>query len=249
MFCSIKLKNNDYQCYYETYGSKDKEPLVLLHGWGVDSSIFSNIISQLDYYVVVLDFLGFGKSDTPLIPLTLEDYVNQVAQVMEKLNLKNITMLGHSFGGRIAIKYNYYYNLSNLILVDSAGIKKFNYKLRKKIIKYKLLKKYYYIFSKKKYQKLVETSGSRDYKILSPIMKQTMNKVINVDLRKYCKKTRTKTLILWGVNDQETPLQDGYIFYKCFYRSRIILFYKSGHFPSLDEKDKFIRIINGVKDD
>lgn len=249
MFYKVKIKNNTYNCYYDTNGKIDKQPLVMLHGWGVDSSIFKEIINQLDYYVIIIDFIGFGKSDSPIIPFTLDDYVDEVNQIIKNLKLKNITLLGHSFGGRVAIKYNYYYNIYNLILVDSAGINHRTLSLYKKIIKYKLLKKYYFIFDKVKYKELIINSGSRDYKLLPPIMKQTMNKIIKVDLRKYCKVTRTNTLILWGVNDNETPLTDSYIYHKLFFNPKLIIFYKSGHFPFLDEQEKFIRVINKVMND
>ena len=59
-------------------------------------------------------------------------------------------------------------------------------------------------------------------------MKQTMNKVIKEDLKKYCLHRRTKTLLLWGINDSETPLKDGYTFYNLYEQSRMIIFYKSG---------------------
>ena len=244
MFCKIKINENTYNCYYETYGDIKNPPLVLLHGWGVDSSIFKNIIPSLHYYCILIDFIGFGKSDQPKTPFTLNDYVTQINKMLLKLKVKNYSMLGHSFGGRVAIKYNYYYNINYLILSDSAGIKRNNIKLRTKILKYKLLKKIYYITSKTKYNELISNSGSRDYKLLSPVMKQTMNKVIKEDLKKYCKNRKTKTLLLWGLYDEETPLKDGYLFNNLFENSRIIIFYKSNHFPHLDEKDKFIRLVN-----
>lgn len=249
MYLKVKIKENYYNCHYNTYGDASKTPLVLLHGWGVDSSIFDNIIKSLNYYVITIDFLGFGKSDKPISPLSLNDYVSSLEQLIKHLKLRDIILLGHSFGGRVAIKYNYYYNVNNLILVDSAGIRHKNKNLRKKIIKYKLLKKIYFITSKEKYNNLIKNSGSRDYKILSPVMKQTMNKIIKEDLKKYCTKSRTKTLILWGVNDEETPLIDGYTYNKLFYDSRMIIFYNSSHFPHLDEKEKFVRIINSVIND
>lgn len=246
MYCTVKIKNQVYNCYYETNGKITKKPLVLLHGWGVNSKIYNNLINDLDYYVIVIDFIGFGHSDMPLRSFTLDDYVDQLEQIIKYLNLENITLVGHSFGGRVAIKYNYYYNLKNLVLVDTAGIRHRSIDLYKKIYKYKILKKYYFLTNKTKYEELLSNSGSRDYKVLTPIMKQTMNNIIKEDLRKYCKKTRTKTIILWGLKDNETPINDGYKFYKIFYNSRIIIFYRSAHFPFLDEKEKFIRIINCV---
>lgn len=249
MFCKVKINNQTYNSYYETYGSKENNPLVILHGWGIDSSSFKEVINNLNYYVILIDFIGFGKSDEPIIPFSLEDYVSQVAQTISYLKIKDFILLGHSFGGRVAIKYNYYYNLNKLILVDSAGIKHKTLSLYKKIIKYKILKKIYYLFNKPKYNYLIKNSGSRDYKVLPPIMKQTMNKVIKEDLKKYCKSNKTPTFILWGVNDLETPLSDCYIFHKLFFKCRLVIFYKSGHFPYLDEKEKFIRVINGVIND
>lgn len=244
MFCKVKIKDKEYNCYYETNGKIAKQPLVILHGWGVNCSIFKSIINELNYYTISIDFIGFGKSDNPIIPFTLDDYVEQLHQIVKYLKLQNISILGHSFGGRVAIKYNYYYNLNTLILVDSAGIKHRTFVTYKKIIKYKLLKKYYYIFHKNKYNILINNSGSNDYKVLLPVMKQTMNKIITIDLKKYCKTTRTNTLILWGVNDTETPISDSYIFHKIFFNQKLIIFYKSGHFPFLDEKEKFIRVLN-----
>lgn len=248
MFCQVKIKNNKYNVYYEIYNDKTKHPLILLHGWGVDSSIFQEIIPKLNYYVIVLDFIGFGKSDQPLNPLTLEDYVSEVAQVVKYLHLKDYYILGHSFGGRVAIKYNYYYDIRGLILVDSAGIKHSPLKLKYKIYSYKIKKIIYKIFNERKYQKLITESGSSDYKALSSVMKQTMTKVIKVDLKKYCA-SPTYTLIIWGINDAETKVSDGYKYFQLFTNSRLIQFYHSGHFPFIDEEQKFTRVINEVIDD
>ena len=79
-------------------------------------------------------------------------------------------------------------------------------------------------------------------------MKQTMNKVIKVDLKKYCH-SPTKTLILWGINDTETKINDAYTFYNIFKNARLIQFYHSSHFPFLTEEKKFIRVVNEVLDD
>ena len=149
MFYKVRIKENNYNCYYETYGDKSKPPLVLLHGWGVDSSIFKNILNDLDYYCILIDFIGFGKSDNPIEAFSIDDYVIQVNSIINHLKIQNYSILGHSFGGRVAIKYNYYYNINSLILSDSAGIKKTNLQLKKKILKYKILRKYIIYYRKK----------------------------------------------------------------------------------------------------
>ena len=244
MYCKVEIKNESYNCFYDANDNGRKQPLVLLHGWGVDSEIFNNIKDKLNYYVIVIDLIGFGKSDKPKEPFTLEDYVNQLHQMIRKLKLENIILLGHSFGGRVAIKYNYYYNVKKLILVDSAGIKKRSLNLYYNIIKYKLLKRIYKITNIEKYHKLIKTSGSDDYRKLSPIMKRTMTNILKEDLKKYCKITRIRVQIFWGLYDNQTPIKDAYKFINLFYDSRLLIFYSSGHFPHLTESEKFINAIN-----
>lgn len=249
MYCKVKIKNENYNCYFDTNNKKNKQPLILLHGWGVSSSEFKDIIDNLNYYVIMIDFIGFGKSDDPKQPFTLDDYISQLHQMINYLQLNNVILLGHSFGGRVAIKYNYYYDIKKLILVDSAGINNKKLKTYYQIYKYKLLKNIYKIIDKEKYNKLITSSGSRDYKILSPIMKQTMNNILKQDLKKYCKNTKTKTLILWGLYDNETPVKNGYTYLNLFYNARIIIFYNSFHFPYVTEQEKFINAINSGYND
>ena len=74
----------------------------------------------------------------------LEDYVGLVEQFVNDKKLANPIILGHSFGGRIAIRYASRHQVSKLILVDSAGMKPKNYvKVKLKIMIYKLKKKLY----------------------------------------------------------------------------------------------------------
>lgn len=51
----------------------------------------------------LVDFYGFGKTPHPDYPLTVEDYADGVLELMDKLGIKKATLVGHSFGGRVAI--------------------------------------------------------------------------------------------------------------------------------------------------
>lgn len=51
----------------------------------------------------LVDFYGFGKTPHPDYPLTVKDYADGVLELMDKLNIEKATLVGHSFGGRIAI--------------------------------------------------------------------------------------------------------------------------------------------------
>jgi pimeloyl-ACP methyl ester carboxylesterase len=241
----------DHKMSYDVSGQGSY--LVLMHGWGVDQSTYATIKERLQLYftVVTFDFLGFGKSDEPHIPFTLNDYVDGVKALLSFLNITNPILLGHSFGGRVAIKYAQKNDVKSLILVDSAGVKKFSLKIWLKIIKYKCLKRFYNLFSKTKLEKLINSTGSPDYQKSSSIMKRTMSNVIKENLKKNIKRINCNTLILWGYYDRATPFSDAIYINKNIKDSRLITFYHSGHFPYIDEANKFISVVisGGIKDD
>ncbi len=254
MYCNVKVKNEWHQVYYEVYHKpslkEEDEPLsyfVFLHGWGMDSSTFQALYPAfLDYSIIALDFPGFGKSEEPKKVFDVDTYVEVVHQVLFRLHIENPILLGHSFGGRVALKYSLLYPCQKLILVDSAGIRHMSFERTKKIWLYKIKKKWYRIFSLTKYVHLVKNSGSKDYQALSPIMKQTMSKVVKENLKKCLPYIQTPTILLWGLRDQTTPLKDGKEMAQEIKNSRIIIFYHSSHFPYLEEKDKFIQVLREV---
>src|SRR5690554_5589188 len=105
----------DLKVYYNVVGNG--ETLVFLHGWGVSSSTFDDVINELKnyYQIVTIDFSGFGLSEEPKTPFTLHDYVEEFKALIEYLNLQNITIVAHSFGGRVAISYCNKYDVKKLI--------------------------------------------------------------------------------------------------------------------------------------
>lgn len=229
--------------YYNIVGNG--EVIVFLHGWGVSSESFQEIVEEIKnyYQVITIDFSGFGFSEEPHHPFTLNDYVDELHELLTTLNIKDFTLLAHSFGGRVAIRYCCKYHVRKLILVDSAGIKHRPIKVLYKIYRYKFLKFIYKIFDKDKLENLRSKSGSFDYQKASPILKQTMNNIIKINLKREIKKIPCKTLIFWGYYDTVTPMSDALYIHKTLANSRLIIFYHSGHFPYLDEKKKFIKAI------
>ena len=234
------FETNDGKMNYEVIGKG--KTIIFLHGWGQNLNTFNRIATPLkdEYRIILVDFLGFGLSDEPEHVIGVDNYVNHLRSLIEYLDIKSPILIAHSFGGRVAIKYAAKYFVDKLVLVDSAGIKVKSFKKCYKIMKYKLIKKFYYYFFKTKYEKLIATSGSVDYKNASPIMKGVLSKVVNEDLKKYLKKLTTDTLIIWGIFDNDTLYKHGQIMNKLIRKSKLINFYKSGHFPYIDEEKKFI---------
>lgn len=91
------------------YTTTGKGPtIILLHGFGEDSSVWSLQIKtlQLQYQVITIDLPGFGLS-APLSKevLSLEDIADVVDQIITSMSIKKLIMIGHSLGGYVSLSY------------------------------------------------------------------------------------------------------------------------------------------------
>lgn len=231
--------------YYEKSGNG--EAIILLHGWGCDGRIFSDIVNLLEkkYTVYNLDLPGFGRSDEPPFPYTLEHYVKLFSKFIYDNKIIAPILIAHSFGGRIAIRYASLFPVSRLILIDSAGIKpKKLYVTKIKILLYKIKKKWFKLIKDvSSYQKLVQNSGSSDYKNATPMMKKTMSLIVNEYLENDLKKITTESLIIWGKKDTTTSYEEGLKMHKLLKNSGIVTIDNAGHFPFLEQKNLFNAIL------
>ena len=74
-------------------------------------------------------------------------------------------------------------------------------------------------------------------------MKKTLSIIVNEDLRKYIKKIKKETLIVWGKDDKVTPYKDAIYLKKHLKNSGLVTFEDTGHFPYLENKRRFNLII------
>ncbi|HTA14846.1 MAG TPA: alpha/beta fold hydrolase, partial [Solirubrobacteraceae bacterium] len=102
-------------------------PVLVLHGWGASIETVYSIVVGLAPVATVyaLDLPGFGESEPPPQPWGVEDYQAFLAAFMDALEIVAPMIVGHSNGGRIAIRMasTEPARASRLVLVDSAGIR------------------------------------------------------------------------------------------------------------------------------
>ncbi len=193
------------------------EPILLIHGWGSSIKPWQPIMSGFEgKRVIALDLPGCGESDILKAPWELEDYCDFIVKFLGKIGVSNPILVGHSHGGRIAIKLvaEGMVSCDKLILFDSAGIPKkkslskkiriYTYKFIKHVLTLPLVKNH----SKELLDKARNHFGSADYKNSPPVMRETMVKVVNRDLRPLMPEIKCPTLLIWGENDTDTPLSD-----------------------------------------
>ncbi|MEG1662240.1 MAG: alpha/beta hydrolase, partial [Clostridiales bacterium] len=99
--------------------------ILLLHGWGVDSTTLAVLFEHLAerFRVCSVDLPGFGQSQAPKEVWGVGEYADFVTKLLHYVDFKDPVILGHSFGGRIAILLGARGVAAKLILADSAGIK------------------------------------------------------------------------------------------------------------------------------
>lgn len=231
---------------YQKTGSGDAN-FIFLHGWGCDLNIFNSLVSKIDknkYTIYSLDFPGFGKSQMPKEVYGVGEYAKFLKEFIEKLEIKNPIILGHSFGGRVAIKFSSDYPdiAKKLILTGSEGIKKdlgksylATAKAGKVIFSLPILKKYKNKVLKKIGAKDLAESGEKE---------KILRKVVNQDLQEDAKNIKIPTLLIYGINDEETQVEYGKIFNELISNSKLEIIKNAGHYVFLEQEERFLEEIN-----
>ncbi|MFC1659198.1 alpha/beta fold hydrolase [Pseudomonadota bacterium] len=209
----------------------EKIRIIWLHGWGHDSQAFLPIVSLFENSTenYLVDLPGFGGSTKPDEIWGTEEYAKNLLDWLSTLKKKPTYIVGHSLGGKIGMRMAYLSSkeISGLILISSAGLR----------IQKSLKKKIKILISKigspiyKKIQKflpdrlkmfLVKLIGSRDYQSSEGIMRSILIKTVNEDLSKIAPKIKTKTLLIYGSRDLETPPMFGKKFNQLMKNSNFI---------------------------
>lgn len=97
--------SDNVQIYYEDKGNG--KPIVFVHGWSADHSVFQIPSEYLSskFRVITYDLRGHGASDRPEKGLTMNRFARDVEELMNYLNLKDVTFIGWSMGTSILFEY------------------------------------------------------------------------------------------------------------------------------------------------
>ena len=107
-FAPHTFDGNGFVQHYVDEGPRDAEPIVCVHGQPTWGYLYRHMIGPLAerHRVIVPDHMGFGKSETPQDrEYTLRSHTENLAALLEHLDLHDITMVGQDWGGVIATQY------------------------------------------------------------------------------------------------------------------------------------------------
>ena len=239
--------------------------ILILHGWGSCAKNWAKVKEILEskgYKVNVPDLPGFGENPPPEKPWSVDDYVEWVRNYCQKNNIPHIFLIGHSFGGGIAIKFSCAFPeiVLKLVLVAPAFRRRRSLKQIVFLLLAKLGKVVFTVtglillwpLEKKIKSFLYRIAGTTDYYRLDlngmVAMKETFKKVTREDLVYCLPKIKSPTLIVWGAKDVMTPIKEAYLAKKEINNAELEIIKDGLHGLSLQKPnilvEKIIRFIN-----
>ncbi len=229
--------------------------IVLLHGWGANLKLMQPLgerLSALGWNAYIPDLPGFGESAPPLRAWTVPDYAKFVIDYLAAHRLKQVNLIGHSFGGRIALVLGAEYadRFVKFALADAAGVpakKSSSADLR--LTTYKTIRDGLYKIGAKGLADTLRERynaryGSADFQAAQGVMRETFVKVVNEDLRPYAARVKPSTLLFWGDKDEDTPLWQGRELEKLIPDAGLIVYEGAGHYSYLERLNETVKTVD-----
>ena len=238
------------QPYFDRTGSG--APVLLLHGWAAPN-LFGPIIAGLGngYDCIAPHFPGFGNTPEPTDVWSLDDYARWTMQLMDMLSIERARVIGHSFGGRVAIRIAHTHpsRITQLVITGGAGIRDKQPLTDKARIKiYKGLRSLATSKSaplplRELAERQASRRGSADYKATSGVFRGTFVRVINDDQTSELCHVVAPTLLIWGELDETTPLRYGEVMEKLIPDAGLVVLAGGSHYAFLEQAPYFCTIV------
>lgn len=236
----MKIKVKNVLVNYIQYG--EGKDILLLHGWGQNIEMMKMLGDNFSdrFRITILDFPGFGLSEEPSESWTIKDFADMLDEFVKELGIKKPIIMGHSFGGRVAIRYSADHVVEKIVLFGSPCVRE----ERELPLSVKILKGIKKLPGMDKIGEFAKNYiGSRDYKAASPIMRQTLVDVVNEDLSKYAKEIDCPTLLIWGENDTEAPVENARILEGIMVDAALIVL-PGTHYAYIENLGQVVNILN-----
>jgi pimeloyl-ACP methyl ester carboxylesterase len=248
--------------HYQRIGNQPKQ-LVMLHGWGHSFETFAAIIPTLadNYTLIVPDLPAFGQSADPAeLPSgkawDSHTYVSWLSEFLQQtVQEKPFYLLGHSFGGKIAAIYTAQTaqptsgNLpkpTKLILMDSSGLP-LPLTQREQLVQTlakltpSVLKS---LLHRQTIAKLLQKIGvAADYQQANVVQQAILRQIVREDISSILPLIQTPTTIIWGEQDETTPVSAGKRFVNLIGSAKLHIIPGAGHCPFMDQPAKVCEIL------
>ncbi|MEU3461919.1 alpha/beta hydrolase [Streptomyces sp. NPDC006733] len=271
----VELRHHVVHGYRRAYRIAGQGPAILLiHGIGDSSATWADLIPGLarHHTVIAPDLLGHGDSDKPRADYSVAAYANGMRDLLGVLGVDRVTLVGHSFGGGVAMQFAYQFpeRTERLVLVATGGVgREVNPVLRAvslpgadlllSLLKLPTVGLQTRVFVH--LMKLLDTDLGQDAPDLINLVDalpdatsrsafiRTLRAVVDwrgqvVTLLDRCYLVRgMPTLLLWGTRDSVLPVCHAHDAHTAMPGSRLEIFEGAGHFPFHTDPIRFLSLV------
>lgn len=234
---------NDVDINYTIYGKKGAQSIVLLHGWGQNIEMMKPIGNafQEQFQIIIIDLPGHGNSTEPPYAWNVEEFVEAIHTLLEDHKIKNPILIGHSFGGKISLLYSSKYSVKKMVLLASP----FKKEIKKLSTKTKILKQLKKVPVLNKMEQFAKKRiGSEDYRNATPKMREILVNTVNLDITEEVKKINCPTLIIWGTQDTEVPVERAYELEQIIPDAGVVIYEGCTHYAYLERLEQTLSVLN-----
>lgn len=211
--------------------------VVGLHGWARTRDDLARSLAGLN--ALAFDLPGFGASPEPPTVWGTKDYAALTAEAVASLGAPQI-LLGHSFGGRVAVRLAASWPdlVSGLVLTGVPLLrKKPAAVLPARHFRIARWGHRHGLVSEARMEKLRQRYGSADYRRASGIMRSILVRVVNESCEEDLARIKCPVELVWGSNDTETPLTAAREACKLVPQARMVVIAEAGHMTPLTASD------------
>jgi len=241
------VKTNGITMYYEEKGHG--EPLILIMGFGAPGSLWELHVNEYskNFRCIMVDNRGVGSSDQPSSPYNSKMMADDIAGLMDELNIKSARVAGISMGGTIAqsLTINHPHKVKSMVLISTWGkFDKYAISVYENLIKLRKVCNpsdfmeliQLWIFATDYFEKNIDSlkQGQMDASNNSNPQSQDgfegqLNACINHDSIEQLSQINKPTFIVVGEADIFTPLAFSLTLHKKIINSKILKIPKTGH--------------------
>jgi pimeloyl-ACP methyl ester carboxylesterase len=257
------------------YTDSGTGPVVLfIHGILGSQRQWAHLVDRLDddYRVLVPDLFGHGQSEKPVGDYSLGAHAGTLRDLLDRLDVERVTLVGHSLGGGIALEFAYLFpdRVDRLVLVATGGLgREVNPLLRAATLPTAglVLPVIASRWVRDRVSAAGRTLGGLGVGAKSDIAEiwQGFTSLGDADTRRaFLATTRAvldpggqtisaldylpeqmplPTLVVWGTRDRMIPAWHALAAAESIEGCRVELFEGAGHFPHLDEPDRFVDLV------
>ena len=256
--------------HYQEAGDVTAPPVLLIHGFASSTVVWSKVFLSLanaGFRVIALDMLGYGYSGKPRNgEYTIAGQASLIVSLLDRLRIKRATIVGSSYGGAVAATcaLDYPTRVNKLVLVGAVS--------NNRPLAYKLMRMFgapffgdvvspLLIGSRRLLRMRMKKVYDRHSWVLDerrvdarhqPLRASRTQRAIVRTVRGWdaerisrdAHQIKQPTLLLWGENDIEIPLDDGERLHQDIVGSRLIVFLNCGHLPHEEYPEGFTEIVS-----